>query len=279
MTNGVLPYDNDDHFANTKNPEANSYCPNNNPFITFAGRQWWINYHWSQKDGTYVYGDDGNFQSIFNPKIIERAGDAVRLWIRRPANPNQAWQTSEIVLTQKLGYGRYLVTARADVGSFSNLDPNAVFGAFTYQYSNAPPDNGLNIHRELDMLEVLRGGNSNAQFTLQPYTFQPTPWDPFTIPPTTPVITAVLDWGIYGPARGAEFALYLGDYTLDTLPPLSNAFRSWAPRIKNSKWEALIPSYTATSCPRFHINLWLMNGRAPASEQSVTVTRFQFKSQ
>jgi hypothetical protein len=279
MANGVLPYDNDDHFANTGNEEANSYCPNNNPFITFAGRQWWINYHWSKESGTYVYGDGGTFKSIFNPKIIEKDGDAVRLWIR-PGEPNEAWQTSEIVLTEKLGLGRYLITARADCGSFSDLDPNAVFGAFTYQYSEAPPEEGPNIHRELDMLEVLRGGSSNAQFTLQPWSFIPTPWEPFMIPPNTPVITAVLDWRTYEVVnRGADFTLYRGDYSLKNLPPVDQALRFWAPRKTSEKFEKLIPSFTPSSCARFHLNLWLMKGNAPATEQSVTVTRFEFDPQ
>jgi hypothetical protein len=40
-------YDNDDHIKNMQNSDANSYCPNGNPVLEFAGRQWWINYHWS----------------------------------------------------------------------------------------------------------------------------------------------------------------------------------------------------------------------------------------
>jgi len=277
MASGVLPYDNDDHFNNnTKNPDANSYCPNNNPFLSFGGRQWWINYHWSQQTGTYA---DEPFKSIFDPKIIEKVGDAVRLWIRRPTQSNQPWRTSELVLANKLGWGRYLVTARVDGGgSFSDLDPNAVFGAFTYQYSEAPPSNGPNIHREIDALEVLRGGNSNAQFTLQPYDYSnPHPWNPFTIPPNTPVITIVLDWVLEGGVeRGAYFALFLGDYSLDTLPPIQSGFQFWAPGHKG--FAKLIPDHTDTSCERFHINLWLMHGAAPAREQSVLLTRFQYKT-
>ena len=49
-------YDNDDHIKNMQNTEANKYCPNGNPVLEFAGRQWWINYHWSLKDG--IYTDD-----------------------------------------------------------------------------------------------------------------------------------------------------------------------------------------------------------------------------
>jgi hypothetical protein len=276
MTNDVLRPDNDNHMRNIQNPEANGYCPNGNPLISFANRNWWINYYWSKATGTYIYGDNGNFQSIFNPKNIERVGDGVRLWIRSPESSDKPWQTSEIVLVDKLGYGRYLITARADIGSFSDLDQNAVFGIFTYQYSNAPGTD--NVHREIDLLEVLRGGKSNAQFTLQPWEHKPTPWDPFTLPPNTGVLTIVLDWIVGGGFETyLHFYLFRGDYALDTLPPLSSAWRRWAPR--SLGFGNLIPSHTDTSCERLHINLWLMHGKPPASEQSVTVTRFQFKPQ
>jgi hypothetical protein len=278
MANGVLPPDNDDHFNNIYNNDANSYCPNGNPLIEFSGYKWWINYHWSQETGTYVWGDGGTFNSIFNPKIIEQDGNNVRLWVSNPTSPGQAWQTSEIVLVDKLGYGRYLVTAWADGGSFSDLDPNAVFGMFTYQYSEAPRDQGENIHREIDLLEVLRGGSSNAQFTLQPWSHVPTPWDPFTIPPNTPCITAMLSWEAHenGVVVSTTMHLYLGDYSLETLPPLESAWRIWRPAQQG--FGALVPRHTDASCERFHINLWLMKGNAPAREQSVTLTRFQFQA-
>ncbi len=79
-------YDNDDHIKNMQNSEANSYCPDGNPVLEFAGRQWWINYHWSQESGIYA---GGQFDSIFDPKIIERTSDGVRLWIKPPGQYRQ----------------------------------------------------------------------------------------------------------------------------------------------------------------------------------------------
>jgi hypothetical protein len=268
-------YDNDDHIKNMENPEANKYCPNGNPVFEFAGRQWWINYHWSPESGIYA-GEP--FNSIFDPKIIERTSDGVRFWIKPPGQYDR-WQTSELVSVEKVAYGRHLVTARADGGSFSDLDPNAVFGVFTYQYSEAPPSQGLNKHREIDMIEVLRGGNSNAQFTLQPWDYSPHPWHPFTLPPNTPVITVVTDWYIdQGLERQAFFAVFLGDYSLETLPPTpwpQKAYAFWSAR--KDGFQDLIPQITATSCARIHINLWLMHGQPPSKPQSVTVTRVQYQ--
>ena len=207
-----------------QNSDANSYCPNGNPVLEFAGRQWWINYHWSPESGIDAGGD---FDSIFDPKIIERTSDGVQLWIKPPGQYDR-WQTSELVSVEMVAYGRHLVTARADGGSFSNLDANAVFGVFTYQYSEAPPSQGPNKHREIDMTEVLRGASSNAQFTLQPWDHDPHPWYPFTLPAKTPVITIVTDWYVPETAPVAIFAVFLGDYSLETLSPSPWEQRAYA---------------------------------------------------
>jgi hypothetical protein len=122
-----VPDDDDSHINNMKKSEANRYCPNNNPVIDFAGYKWWINYHWDPSTGTYA---DEPFKSIFDPKIIEKVSDGVRLWIRRPTKQGDAWRTSELVLvgTERhegnisAAYGTRLVTARADGGSFAKLD-------------------------------------------------------------------------------------------------------------------------------------------------------------
>ena len=92
-------YDNDDHIKNMQNSDANSYCPNGNPVLEFAGREWWINYHWSPESGIYAGGD---FDSIFDPKIIERGAalDQAAGAVRQMANlgigqcrKGRLWQT------------------------------------------------------------------------------------------------------------------------------------------------------------------------------------------
>ena len=79
-------------------------------------------------------------------------------------------------------------------------------------------------------------------------------------------------------ATSAIYAVFLGDYSLETLPPPpwdQRAYALWAPN--QHGFHKLIPQVTATSCARIHINLWLMHGKPPAQEQSVTVTRVQYQ--
>ncbi len=97
--------------------------------------------------------------------------------------------------TAKLGQRRQsCVMAGTGVGTgFASLDPNVVFGVFTYQFTEAPGSEGRNVHREIDALEVLRGDNSNAQFMLQPWDNRP-PGLYFNIPEKTSKITVTLDW-------------------------------------------------------------------------------------
>jgi hypothetical protein len=268
-------YDDDSHFSrsNMYNPDAIRYCPGNNPLINFAGRNWWINYHWTPSQGTYEYEP---FKSIFDPTIIKSTGAGIQLQIL-PGNDPTVWRTSEVVLLDKLGYGEYLITARADGGSFSDLDANAVFGAFIYQYSDAPPSNGTNVHREIDFLEVLRGAQSNAQFTLQPYDFNPHPVNFFKIPAGIQTVTIINHWYVNpGFEKVSFFYCYSGDWSLENPPPPQNLLAEWFPT-QTQAFRPLIPDHTDTSCERLHLNLWLMHGVAPARPQSVTITRFQYK--
>lgn len=267
-------YDDDSHFKDMYNPEARRYCPNENPLVDFADRKWWINYHWSPTEGTYVYEP---FKSIFDPKIIEVSNEGIRLQIL-PGDDPSVWRTSEVVLCDKLGYGDYLITARTDGnGHFADLDKNAVFGAFIYQYSEAPPDNGRNLHREIDFLEVLRSGGGNAQFTLQPYDFNPHPVSFFKVPEDVSVVTIINHWYIDpGFNRVSAFYCYRGDWSFETPPPATELLAKWFPaHIAGVK--DLIPDHTGTSCERLHLNLWLMHGKGPSKPQSVIVSRFQFR--
>jgi hypothetical protein len=65
-----------DNWENTTNEDANSVCPNNNPFVTFGQQydsstkkwspmNWWINYHWSVGSGTWA---NSWFNSNFDPE-------------------------------------------------------------------------------------------------------------------------------------------------------------------------------------------------------------------
>jgi hypothetical protein len=97
----------------------------------------------------------------------------------------------ELVSVGKAAYGRHLVTARADGGSFSDLDPNAVFGVFTYQYSEAPPSQGRTFIAKSTCSRFC-AVSSNAQFTLQPWDLPPSMVSIY-LAQNTPVITIVTD--------------------------------------------------------------------------------------
>ena len=64
----------EDNWQNTENKKANLACPNNKPFVQFghldtgAAMNWWINYHWTVKDGTYATWEVVQVQ--FRPKTV-----------------------------------------------------------------------------------------------------------------------------------------------------------------------------------------------------------------
>jgi hypothetical protein len=267
----------DDHVKNMFDPDANSYCPNNNPVLNAFGEDWWINYQWSKKTGTYA-GEP--FNSIFDPKIIEKVNDGVTLWIRQPdiqQGPN--WRTSELVLTgakgeKTAGMGTHLATVRADSGSFSKFDPNVVFGFFIFQYDKSAPPN---IHREVDFIEFINNGGDNAQFMLQPFNWKGgDSVSGFRFPaPDCSVVTIVASWDKGGTLPVANFYCFLGDYSLDTLPAYSSAYQRWDG--VDAGFGELIPG--GAGFQRVHFNFYLMGGGAPPSgEQSVTVTRYEYRS-
>lgn len=269
-------FDDDSHFRdNTKNPKANQNCPNDNPFIEAFGHKWWINYHWSEKTGTYVYGKDGVFRSNFDPRIIKTDGKSIDLNIIRGQQEQDDSKTSEIVLADKLGYGHYAVYATMQNGSFDTLDPNAVFGIFTYQYSNAP--SGVNVNREIDCLEVIspdQKKQGHAQFTLQPWTMN-APRLQFSLPKNMKGLTSYMRWG---PGE-LECRLYqnwasIDDIIRNDIPPVE----SWMPSKSDpAGTKKFLPDHTDTSCERFHINLWLLFGKRPKENQSVKIESFEYK--
>jgi hypothetical protein len=274
---------------NTINPEANQCCPNNNPFVDFAGFKWWTNYHWSKETGLYVWEP---FKTFFDPTLVSVNENGLRLSIGKPQDRQNCtnldtWRTAEVCTADKLGFGKYLFTANSSEASLGLLDPHVIFGAFTYQYYGDAQE--PNCHRELDLLEVIAphpdpdnnpckvvSDGNNAQFTIQPYLkLWPKAAYRFFIPHNVFKVTAVMDWrkGTSGRRAEVTYALYYGDYTLDNLPPSPAV--SWSPGDDPS----LSDYVPVPGCQRFHLNLWLMHGCAPnnGKESSVTISRFQFR--
>ena len=258
-------------------PEAIECCPNNNPLIDFAGHKWWTNYHWSKETGPFVWGGDNKnepvFGTVFDPylaTVVKPGEQGISLEIQPPNEKYTSWRTSEVVLMDNLGYGRYLVRAGTFMeNGFAGLDSNVVFGAFTYQYTPAPSSQGPNVQREIDALEILfRGNPGDAQFMLQPWDNRP-PGLYFNIPQGIDAITVTLDWYLdASEQKVAKFAVYEGSYTFNDLPQALAQLDA-----TNSAFKDLIPSH---GWERFHFNLWLMHGKPPQGRQEVIITGFEY---
>ncbi|HEX4773372.1 MAG TPA: hypothetical protein VH351_21245 [Bryobacteraceae bacterium] len=132
-------------------------------FVKFSGFTWRVRWKPSDRGGTVnpykpenVYTDK---EGALHLRIIKRDG---------------SWTCSEVTLTRSMGYGTYSFT----VEDTSRLEPNVVFGMFTWDYSTDQQNN-----REFD-INVSRWGdpeNRNGEFTLQP-TFLPSNVSRFVLP-------------------------------------------------------------------------------------------------
>jgi hypothetical protein len=170
------------------------------------------------------------------------------------------WYCGEVVSDESFGYGTYVFTVASNV---DNLDRNVVLGLFTWD-TYAPQYN----YREIDF-EFSRWqdpANAVGQYVIQP-------WDHsgnlfrFDINYTGPddITTHVMTWrpdGIY-------FKSYYGTFSL--APPPASEIMDWY--------------YTGPDNPppggeNARMNLWLINGSAPADgqETEVIISDFQFLS-
>lgn len=119
-------------------------------FVDFSGFTWRV--RWKPSDR-------GGISNPYEPdNVYKDAAGALHL---RIIKRNQRWTCSEVNLTRSLGYGTYTFT----VEDTSQLDPAAVFGIFTWDYSTDEQNN-----REFD-INFTRWGerdNKNAEYVLQP---------------------------------------------------------------------------------------------------------------
>ena len=118
--------------------------------LHFSGYEWRVRDAPSSRGGMNDY-DPANAWTDVNGalhlRIVKRAGK---------------WTCAEVSLTRSLGYGTYSFVVR----DTSHLEPAAVFGMFTWDYSGADQN-----YREF-AIEVSRWGDpaiKNAQYIVQPY--------------------------------------------------------------------------------------------------------------
>jgi hypothetical protein len=132
-------------------------------FIDFSSYTWRVRKKPSDRGGTPHPYDPENVYT----------DDAGALHLRIMSREQQ-WSCSEINLTRSLGYGTYSFV----VEDISKLDPSAVFGVFTWDYSTDREN-----HREFD-INLSQWGDpksKNAEFVVQP-AFLPVNFSRFVAP-------------------------------------------------------------------------------------------------
>jgi hypothetical protein len=257
---------------------------------------WWTNYHWTNKNGTYA--DD--FRSCFDPKkFYEQAPENGPVTLKafwdkdRPYGPS--WVTSELVLggvseDDRLNQaGAYAVIAKAT--DFGALNPDMIFGIFTYQYGPSPSTDGRNKHREMDLLETIakkqQGLNGNAQFALQPASNSPAPNGTnlrrFTIPQGTPTITLFMQRPLVPGSGEFDLAIFPDDMSVEACR--KNLYSGQEERKYLLRWSVDTKSEYRQFVPpskneRMHINLYVPGGNQGTADkdkhQEITITRFEY---
>lgn len=220
--------------------------------VSFAGRTWRVK-------GPGYYGPGPNWFSNSTGAVFTDAQGRLHLTIAKVGN---TWYSTEVALTDPLGYGDYVFTTR---GRLDTLDPQTVLGLYVWEYGPCYDTAYLwwNPYNETD-IEFSRwgvGGGPNAQYVTQPY-----------------------DWG----GNRLQFTM---NFSADEVT--SHAFR-WRPdRIEYRSWrggpnaetpQSTVRTWTYTGPhiprpdqPRVHLNLWQFTA-PPAITQEVVFEDFTFRS-
>jgi hypothetical protein len=178
------------------------------------------------------------------------------------------WSCAEVVLEEKLYYGKYSITVKsygfqdvddrpADPDPWGSLfdEQNTVLGIFTYD-SNADWDSE-NPYREIDIIEVFGKVHSvpqigNAQFVVQPYNAEPENLTRVTLPrPESGLLTFEMDLqkdSVSYAVRDGGRVVARHTYTDPEYIPVPN------------------------DSMRLHINLWVFGGPMDAKPKRVGIT-------
>lgn len=218
--------------------------------LVFGGRTWRVK-------GPGYYGPGGNLFSNAASSVWVDASGRLHLTLKRISG---AWYSAEVATDEALGYGDYVVTT---VGRLDQLDPQAVFGLFLWQYGDCWDEAYLwwNAFNEVD-IEYSRWGNPAndiGQFVAQPYDY---------------------------PGNLRRFAATFGEgeVTSHAIRWLSDRveFRAWrggpadeSPSTTIHAWTYTGPHIPRPEQPRMHLNLWKLGG-TPASDQELIIQGFTF---
>jgi hypothetical protein len=227
--------------------------------LTFAGRNWGV------KEATAPVGPgDNRFSPDSNNVWVDQ--DGLHLTIQ---NHGGQWYSTEIILTENLGYGTYAfqTSSRQDL-----LDANATFGAFTWDPFGDDERIPVWPNREIDFEDTRWGdpqSSTNAQTVVQPW-WVPGALNEFTLPDLSDdaSLTRFFTWS---PGR-VEFYTLLGHHQLNSFPP--EAIIDHSVYFEDVAAGQIVPE---PGRENFRFNLWL-NQSAPAgtSLTEVVVTDFSY---
>jgi hypothetical protein len=201
--------------------------------VDFSGRTWGIKMTGNASGDQFDPGP--NFWSDA-PSVVSVAADGLHLKITKI---HRHWQCAEVYLTESLGYGAYTV----QVGShLDELDQHVVAAPlFIYAASDQELDN------EYSGAGGLIAQPYNAQFVVQPYTV---PGNSVQyVQPSTAQFTSQIEWR-------ADHVTFSAWNRWSNVPAPGDIIYQW--------------TYTGGYIPppgeeRVHINLWLLDGRAPVN--------------
>lgn len=235
--------------------QATAFCVT----LDFAGRTWNI-----KQSNTPVGPGPNRFSALASDVWSDAQG--LHLTIHKHG---AFWYSTEVILTESLGYGTYVVqtNSRQDI-----LNPNATFGAFTWDSFGDDQEIPAFPNREID-IEDSRWGDpdspTNSQFVVQPY-FVPGNLVRYTLPDLSgdSELTRVIRWY----ADRVEFLAIAGHRHPDDYSP-SELIYSYT-YVEDYSMNHKIPD---PSRENFRFNLWL-NESAPLNNipVEVVVSDFQF---
>jgi len=211
------------------------------PSIHFSG------YNWAVKAGSLL-GPDDNFFSADSENVSVDAEGRLHLKITKR---NGTWYCAEVYLLEPLGYGNY----NFQFSNLGQIDTNTIGSAFIYQ----------DAANELD-IEFSRWGEEdapNAQYVVQPY-YRSGNRHRFYLNLSGNLSTHIIKWQ---EDYTATFQTLPGHYLN---PPKNQIISQW--------------NYSGTDVPMadneelVHLNLWLLNGEAPANEtgEELIIQSFTF---
>jgi hypothetical protein len=203
------------------------------PSVHFSGYTWRVKTTGSSQSDRFDPGP--NFWSN-DPAVVSVARNELHLKITRIG---ALWRCGEVYLTRSLGYGTYTVQVNSRL---DQLDKNTV-AAPLFIYASP----GQELDNEYSGLGGLVQAPYDAQFVVQPYTvagnivhYNQRAADRFTTQMTwTPDHVSFAAWTGWSSAASVDTVIYQWTYRGSYIPPVGQE--------------------------RVHINLWLLDGRAPVT--------------